>query len=158
MIWILIQKWPNIIWYSAECYSIFASRVTYSLCLLFDLDTRASVITLTANLEAGPPFAKIWKPLSCRESTLRLLLSFLELFYDFNVHPIWLKDSTFLALPQVHPDPQWNLQKDLDFRFKRIYSWFNKYQVFYYEKIVILLNLTECKMLAWLDSVKYLHD
>ena len=115
-------------------------------------------IRLDNESRSRTPFAKIWKPLSCRESTLRLLLSFLEFFYDFNVHPIWLKDSTFLALPQVHPDPQWNLQKDLDFRFKRIYSWFNKYQVFYYEKIVILLNLTECKMLAWLDSVKYLHD
>ena len=33
---------------------------TYLLCLLFDLDTRASVFALTANLEAGPRLAEIW--------------------------------------------------------------------------------------------------
>ena len=33
--------------------------ITYLLCLLFDLDTRASVFASTTNLEAGPRFAEI---------------------------------------------------------------------------------------------------
>ena len=33
--------------------------ITYSLRLLFDLDTRASVFALTMNLESGPRFTEI---------------------------------------------------------------------------------------------------
>ena len=33
--------------------------ITYSLCLLFDLDARASVFATTMNLESGPHLAKI---------------------------------------------------------------------------------------------------
>ena len=40
----------------AEYYLIFAQ---FKLRLLFDLDTRASLLASTANLEAGPRFAEI---------------------------------------------------------------------------------------------------
>ena len=41
--------------------------ITYLLCLLFDLDTRASVIASNMNLEAGLCFVKIWlRPIKTR--------------------------------------------------------------------------------------------
>ena len=70
IIWLITQKWPNIIQYSAEWYSIFtlifASRSNTSppnhlflLRLLFNLSYRGLRITSMTNLDAGLCFAKI---------------------------------------------------------------------------------------------------
>ena len=65
-IWLITRKWPNIFWYLAEWYLIFASR-SNTLTLnhqFFALPTirlrlQRFAIRLAVNLEAGPRFAGI---------------------------------------------------------------------------------------------------
>ena len=45
--------------YSLRGWILQPRTITYSLCLQFDLDTRASVFASTMNTEAGPRFAEI---------------------------------------------------------------------------------------------------
>ena len=50
---------PNAMQYSFCGWILQPRTITYSLCLQFDLDTRASVFASTMNTEAGPRFAEI---------------------------------------------------------------------------------------------------
>ena len=56
---ILFNICPNAIQYLLRGQILRPRTIKYSLHLLFDLDTRASVFALITKLEAGPRFAEI---------------------------------------------------------------------------------------------------
>ena len=60
-IWLIIWKWLNFIqyslWYLLRGRILRPRTIIFLLCLLFDLDIRALIFSLTTNLKVGPRFA-----------------------------------------------------------------------------------------------------
>ena len=84
ILWILTQKWPNIFWYLAECYWMFATRLQYGLLYCYGTlmgpDYKLTYLDVHQSLLQTPLIQPVSTPPVFYKDVPRLVLSKYTLF------------------------------------------------------------------------------